>query len=59
MAPETDKRVSRRTPCFTAVYISHPEDGERERNRQGETGVGGWAAQKYTAADSLHLDLTR
>lgn len=36
MAPETDKRGSRRTPCFTAVYISHPEDGARERNRQGE-----------------------
>lgn len=38
MATETDKRGSRRTACFTAVYISHPEDGPRERNKQGE----GW-----------------
>lgn len=35
MAPETDKRGSRRAPCFTAVYISHPGDGAREGNRQG------------------------
>lgn len=40
MARETDKRGSRRTPCFTAVYISHPEDGagrgtDRERGAAG------------------------
>ncbi|XP_071355649.1 tax1-binding protein 1 homolog A isoform X4 [Trachinotus anak] len=33
MAPETDKRGICRTPCFTAVYISRPEDGVRERNK--------------------------
>ncbi len=60
MALKTDKRGSHRTAYFTAVYISHPEDGAREeidREEEWEWERKG-GVQKYAAAESLHLNLT-